>query len=152
MSRGVEVIVRAVLVADGRVLLAHKPGAAHTFLPGGHIEPGESAAAALRRELQEELGLAASVGRFLGAVEHAWTEGEGGHEVNLLFLVRADGLPADRPPASREPHIEFLWQAADALAARRLEPRVLCEVLPAWLRGGAGWASTMTVGEIQPLD
>ncbi|MDQ7858078.1 MAG: NUDIX domain-containing protein [Armatimonadota bacterium] len=147
MSRAVEVIVRAVILSDGRVLLAHKPGAAHTFLPGGHIEPGESAAAALRRELLEELGVAATVGRFLGAVEHAWTEGGGGHEVNLLFLAHADGLPADRPPASREPHIEFFWQATDALAARRLEPRVLCEVLPAWLRGGAGWASTMAPSE-----
>jgi 8-oxo-dGTP diphosphatase len=139
----VEVIVRAVIVSEGRLLLAHKPGAAHTFLPGGHIEPGEAATAALRRELLEELGRHLAVGRFLGAVEHAWTEAGGGHEVNLVFVVDAGGLAADRAPGSREPHIEFLWQPLDALAARGLEPRVLCETLPRWLAGGPGWATTI---------
>jgi len=51
----------------GRVLFAQRPAGAHLAgtweLPGGKIEPGESAEEALRRELHEELGI------DIGAVE-----------------------------------------------------------------------------------
>ncbi|HWD74411.1 MAG TPA: NUDIX domain-containing protein [Solirubrobacteraceae bacterium] len=56
--------VGAVLVRDGRVLLCHR--SAHRRwcpgtwdLPGGHVEPGEDATAALVRELREELAIVA---------------------------------------------------------------------------------------------
>lgn len=52
----------AVLVDGDRALLCHRHPAREWYpdvwdLPGGHIEPGESPAAALRRELHEELGI-----------------------------------------------------------------------------------------------
>ena len=55
-------IVAAVLQADDQVLLCHRSPTRHAYpnvwdLPGGHIEPGESALAALVRELHEELGI-----------------------------------------------------------------------------------------------
>ncbi|MHB1395098.1 MAG: NUDIX domain-containing protein [Clostridia bacterium] len=50
-------IVRAVIISDYHILLAHQKGADNTFLPGGHIEIGESAVAALKREVREELDL-----------------------------------------------------------------------------------------------
>jgi 8-oxo-dGTP pyrophosphatase MutT (NUDIX family) len=41
-----------------------------------HIEMGESAPAALAREIQEELGQARQVGSFLGAIENSWLAGD----------------------------------------------------------------------------
>lgn len=141
----IELIVRAVIVADGQVLLAQKPGAAHTFLPGGHVEPGEPATEAVLRELREELGVAGRVERFLGAVEHGWQTPAGDvHEVNLLFLVAAPDLDAATAPPAREAQLQFLWQPVHRLRDVRVEPWVLQAVLPRWLvAGGAGWASTL---------
>src|SRR5206468_11898976 len=55
-------VAAAVIVRpDGDVLLAQrppgKPYAGYWEFPGGKLEPGETAAAALARELHEELGL-----------------------------------------------------------------------------------------------
>ena len=57
----VEVAVGVLIGSDGRFLLAQrppgKPYAGYWEFPGGKVEPGESVAEALRRELHEELGL-----------------------------------------------------------------------------------------------
>lgn len=42
--------------------------------PGGKCEPGESHAAALRRELREELGIEVDVGERLEVIEHSYPE------------------------------------------------------------------------------
>jgi 8-oxo-dGTP diphosphatase len=64
--------VGAVIKDDrGRLLLikrGHEPGAGLWSLPGGRIEPGETDAEALVREMQEETGLAVAAGPLLGSV------------------------------------------------------------------------------------
>jgi len=60
-QRLVEVAVGVLIDAQGRILLTTRPpGKAYAGcweFPGGKIEAGESLEAALRRELQEEIGL-----------------------------------------------------------------------------------------------
>ena len=73
----------AVVIREGNVLLVH--GRSPTFaMPGGGIEPGESADCAAVRELFEETGLVASQTKFLFVLETAIHR----HHV---FLVEAGG-------------------------------------------------------------
>lgn len=57
----VEVAVGVLIDAEGRFLLTSRPPgkvyAGHWEFPGGKFEPGETLETALRRELQEELGI-----------------------------------------------------------------------------------------------
>ncbi len=72
------VVVAAVIERDGRFLLTLRPAGTHLAnhweFPGGKCEPHETHAEALRRELHEELDLAAEVGALEFVATHAYPE------------------------------------------------------------------------------
>lgn len=138
-------LVRGIIVNEGRVLLVRKRGSRTTFLPGGHIEIGERAEAALVREIEEELGKKGVVRRFVGAVEHTWIEnGQENHEINLVFDVEVAGLDSGSAPESLESHLEFLWSIPQDLKDHNLEPYPLIECLTDMGRRFEGfWGSSL---------
>ena len=125
-SRGeIETIARGVCAADGKVLLCKAKGGSSTYLPGGHIEFGETAAEALVREMKEESGLDVEVGRLLGVLENSFLQhGEKHCEINLVYEMslapRRDG--ADAAVNAIEPWIEFEWRDIGDLASANLLP------------------------------
>ena len=69
-------VVAAVVERDGRVLIGRRrPGQSHPLqweFPGGKVEPGESPAQALERELKEELGIRDAVGEEIARYEYTY--------------------------------------------------------------------------------
>jgi len=144
-------LARAFVYTQGRILLVRVKGSDHTFLPGGHVEFGESVPAALSREMCEELGEECKVGEYLGAVENAWEYGGiGNAEMNHVFRASLPALDAASSPRSLEGHIEFLWSLPEELEVNNLKPEPLRECIHRWIGGSRApwWGSTIAGVEV----
>ena len=113
---------------DGKLLVCRAKGSATCYLPGGHIEFGEKGREALIREMREETGLAATCGRFLGAVENSFMQhGKPHAEINLVYEMSVESADVK----SQEDWIGFEWVALGSLAEARLLPEDFLR-LSAW--------------------
>ena len=119
-SRGfVETIARGVAVRDGKILLCRAKGGSSTYLPGGHIEFGETGREALVREIKEELGVDSTAGDFLGVVENSFDQNGRRHcEINLVYRMEL----ADVSVESQEDWISFEWRELADLPKANLLP------------------------------
>jgi 8-oxo-dGTP diphosphatase len=81
-----------ILVSNGRLLACQRrPDQSHGSMwefPGGKREAGETMAECLRRELREELGIEAKIGREVWRTEHRYP---GGTVALVFFHVLAFG-------------------------------------------------------------
>ncbi|CAN5605874.1 NUDIX domain-containing protein [soil metagenome] len=102
-----QVCVGAVVVDDERLLLirrGHGPAAGEWSLPGGRVEPGETLAEAVVRELAEETALEGVCGPLVGWVERI---GDDHHFVILDFRVTLLEFPAE--PVAGDDAAEARW-------------------------------------------
>jgi 8-oxo-dGTP pyrophosphatase MutT (NUDIX family) len=125
------------------ILLCRTNGAENRYLPGGHVEFMEKARQSLEREIVEELALESVAGRFLGMVEHSFIQKGRRHcEWNVFFELDIPSLESADDVASAEDHISFEWCDISQLKAVKLEPAVICDLLPQWLSdSGERWLS-----------
>ena len=123
---GIESIARGVAIADGKILLCRAKGGKTSYLPGGHIEFGETGREALEREIREELGVVAKTGRFLGVVENSFLQHEKPHsEINLVYeLLFTSPVEAK----AVEDWIEFEWVKLEDLDSAKILPEVFNEL------------------------
>lgn len=152
---GIEIIARGLIRHGSRILVCRDRAGGYCYLPGGHVEFGESSDQALARELLEETSLTATIGPLLLAHESRFVQqGRERHELNLVFLVEhlgeqtAPSASDERPSevVSREDHIEFVWIDLAALPDLVLYP----DAVRAWLvSGGAstGKVSWLSIDE-----
>lgn len=90
---GRRVNVRAIIYQDGKLLAvkhisANGQAAAYYAVPGGGVDPHESLEQGLSRELFEELGVAATIGRLLFIQQ--FPSGREGYEEELEFFFAID--------------------------------------------------------------
>jgi 8-oxo-dGTP diphosphatase len=137
------VVVAAVIETNERFLVTRRQAGVHLAglweFPGGKIDPDESHAAALKRELKEELDAEIEVADCLYTTVHAYDDrtvelhfyrcslkGEArpliGQE--MRWVLRAELPTLGFPPADNE-LIEILTKSAGSLPPPRSAPPVL---------------------------
>ncbi|HEX2062984.1 MAG TPA: NUDIX domain-containing protein [Acidimicrobiales bacterium] len=109
--------VGAVAVLDERLLMVrrgHGPAGGRWSVPGGRVEPGETLAEAVVREVAEETGMEAVCGELIGWAERL---GPGHHYVILDFRVHV--LDDDEPVGGSDA-AEAAWVPLDEVAGLAL--------------------------------
>ncbi len=106
------IVVAGVLCREGKLLIGQRlsndrHGLKWEF-PGGKVEPGETPKEALARELREELGIEATIGRELARYEHV-TKGKGPLLLLFMQVERCEGEPR------AEAFEQIRWEAPASL-------------------------------------
>ncbi len=127
----IEVISRAFILVNNKILLCRQLGRDYYFFPGGHVEFGESTKEALAREIKEELGVSIKNSSFIGAVDNIYNKNNQKHqEINLVFSAQIKKLDV----LSKEDHIEFILKDLESFSKEKVLPIVLRDAIVEWLK------------------
>ncbi|HEX4493493.1 MAG TPA: NUDIX domain-containing protein [Acidimicrobiia bacterium] len=105
--------------SEGRVFVPRRSPSARLpdlwDIVGGHVEPGESIEAALRREVAEETGwVVTGEPALVHVCEWELPEEPGRPRREFDFVVTVDG-DLDRPRLAPAEHVDHMWVASDEL-------------------------------------
>ncbi|HAA15043.1 MAG TPA: 8-oxo-dGTP diphosphatase MutT [Cytophagales bacterium] len=110
-------VTAALLVRNGRYLLAKRPQGKHLAgyweFPGGKVQENETPAQALRRELKEELGIHVQVGDLFLDHTHQYPD----RQVRLLTIQ----CQTQEEPQALE-HDELIWLKPEEMRQYPISP------------------------------
>lgn len=129
---GRQCVVGAVVInVDGRAFVQKRSASRRLFpgcwdLIGGHVEPGETLEAALRREIREETGWELS--QIVKVIsEFDWETEQRGRRHEIDFLVQVDG-DLEHPQIEWSKNSEFRWIGLDEIDLLK-ENRQLADII-----------------------
>jgi 8-oxo-dGTP pyrophosphatase MutT (NUDIX family) len=129
MNPQFELLVRALIIRDRKILVCQTVGRDYFFLPGGHVEFSETLRVALRRELYEELGAIVKGAEFIGGVENIFQQdGQARHEISFVFQTEIDL----KEVVSKEDHVNFFWFTMDQFVDANIVPPAMKDAIIQW--------------------
>jgi len=138
-KNNIHVLSRGVIIDQDHILLCKTLDLpiSFYFLPGGHVEHGESVETSLLRELMEETGAHCKIKRFLGCLEYGFEADHSSichdHEYNFIFEAQSDALKSNHKIPQLEAHIELLWMPLNQLSEIDFRAEPLRDLIPKWL-------------------
>ena len=139
-KNNIHVLSRGVIIDQDHILLCRTLdlSVSFYFLPGGHVEHGESVETSLLRELMEETGAHCKIKRFLGCLEYIFEPGHSSichnHEYNFIFEAESESLKSNNKIPQLEKHIELIWVPLHQLSEIDFRAEPLGELVPQWLK------------------
>jgi ADP-ribose pyrophosphatase YjhB (NUDIX family) len=122
--QNIENIVRLIIEKEDKILLCKSKEQGHYFLPGGHVEFGDTLEKTIYKEMEEELGLSENDLfdiSFRNYLENTYGEDEKmHHEINFIFEAK---LPVGIEIKSQEDHIDFEWFDMENIGSINLLPK-----------------------------
>lgn len=129
--QNIENIVRLIIKKENKILLckSKEEGQGHYFLPGGHVEFGDSLEKTIYKEMEEEISLKENDLfdiSFRNYLENTYGEGEKmHHEINFIFEAK---LKEGVEIKSQEDHIDFEWVSIQDVNKINLLPKNILTV------------------------
>lgn len=126
--------VAGLIVKDNKLLIMQDKGQPYFYVPGGRIKMNEKSEDAVKREIQEELGVEVNVDRMLWINENFFkeeTSEEQFHEVCFFYLVELkenEDLKGNEFVVDEEGKIHtYYWKTLDEIKYINLYPLFLRE-------------------------
>ncbi len=122
--------VAAIVIRDGRLLVMRNDPVSHYYLPGGRVALGETAEAAVIRELKEEMGVRMAIDRPLWLHQSFFTP-DGTcrryHEICFYFLMDVSATALENTPdvffcREGDREREFAWMPFEVLKSLYFHP------------------------------
>jgi 8-oxo-dGTP diphosphatase len=139
-KNNIHLLSRGVIIDQDHILLCRTLDLPMSFyfLPGGHVEHGESVETSLLRELMEETGAHCKIKRFLGCLEYSFEPSHSSichnHEYNFIFEAESESLKSNHKIPQLETHIELIWVPLHQLSEIDFRAEPLRELVPHWLK------------------
>ena len=130
--RSIEIIARGVYIQRDCLLACKMPhSTSYSYLPGGHVEFGETLVQALQREWQEELGCQCYIKKFIHFFECHFIDAQqqARHEYSFLFYVDSQEVPSTEFQSPTESNLIFYWIPIQQLQTSSLLPHSIRDYL-----------------------
>jgi len=131
--KNIEVIARVLLIHENKLFLDYNSEKDFYYIPGGHVEFGETFETCLKRELMEENGAEITVGKPIKFFENFFEDSDGPHhEINRLYEGTINTPPEHIKDLEEKIHSR--WIPLDELKHIKILPEVMQDFVVGYLK------------------